>query len=65
MWRVSSYVLIAEVINWRVQFLVAVCQVPLFQFSAWEVVLNFIIITLVVVLLLAVLVRRLADEAPL
>ena len=65
MWRVTAYVLITKIVNGRIQLLVTIGQVPLFQFGAREIVLDFIVISLVVVLLLAVLIGRLADEAPL
>lgn len=63
--RISSDVIITEVVDGWIEFLVAIGQISLFQLRAREIVLHFIVVTFVIVLLLAVLVGRLSDESPL
>lgn len=61
-----AWILVAEVVDRGVQLLLSLPgALFVLELCAWEVVLDFVILSLLVVLLLAVLVGRLPNELPL
>ena len=62
-WRSNSNIFITIIINWWVKLRLSICLFIIYL-SSWKIELNFVIISIFIVFLFTVLIRRLPHKFP-